>query len=171
VKTFIKVFVVVIALLGVSQATAQTGSTRSDMPTSSVITDNVYGLGISVNMATGSGFSFKHHLGGIPLAYKLTGYGFKSGFVAWCIGAEIEYDLLVQPEGRLYVLGGLSRYWYESESGLTKLNDPNRFGIGVGYEAAITDAFGISFDLTLTSFQPTTSDLWPLPGAGAYIYF
>jgi hypothetical protein len=140
------------------------------MPNSTVITDHVFGLGLSVNLATGSGFAFKHHLPNIPFAYQITGYGWKSGFTAWSIGAEVQYDLFVQPEGRLYAVAGASRYWYSSEDGGSTLNDPNRLGIGVGFELALTDKFGVALSLMLTSFQPS-GDLLPLPGAGAFIYF
>jgi hypothetical protein len=161
---------VCVLLLSVGSVSAQTGSTRSDMPNNSVITDNVFGLGLSVNLATGSGFAFKHHLPNIPIAYQITGYGWNSGFTAWSIGAEVQYDLFVQPEGRLYAVAGGSRYGYTSKDGKTSLNDPNRLGIGVGFELALNDKFGLAFSLMLTSFLPS-GELLPLPGAGAFIYF
>jgi hypothetical protein len=153
-----------------ANARAQTGSTRSDMPTRTVITDDVFGLGLSFNLATGSGFAFKHHLANLPFAYQITGYGWKSGFTAWSIGAEIQYDLFIQPEGRLYAVAGASRYWFKSEDETSTLDDPNRLGIGVGFELALNDKFGLALSLLLTSFQPS-GDMLPLPGAGAFIYF
>ena len=169
-KKILQVCLVSLALLSVGSASAQSGSTRSDVPNSTVITDHIFGLGLNFNLATGSGFAFKHHLPVIPFAYQIAGYGWKSGFTAWCIGAELQYDLFTQPEGRLYVLGGASRYYYRADDGTSTLDDMNRMGIGVGYEHAMSDKFGLAFSLTLTSFQPS-GELLPLPGAGAFIYF
>jgi hypothetical protein len=163
-------YLVCVMLLCVGSASAQTGSTRSDIPNSTVITDHVFGLGVNVNFATGAGFAFKHHLPNVPFAYQLTGYGFKSGFTAWSIGGELQYDLFTQPEGRLYALAGASRFWYTSKDGTSSLDDPNRLGVGIGFELGLTGSFGLALHLTLTSFQPS-GELLPLPGAGAFVYF
>jgi opacity protein-like surface antigen len=172
-KFSIAMLLIVLLCSGALTASAQTGTTRSDVPNQNQITDNVFGLGGAFSLATGSGFSFRHHLPLIPFSYQITGYGWKSGFTAFSVGIELQYDLFVQEEGRLYVLAGASRYGYEPEEVTEEdkgLDDPNRMGIGVGYELPLTDAFGVAFNLTLTSFQPS-GDLLPLPGAGAYIYF
>lgn len=159
----------VFVLASVSTALGQTGTTRSDAPDQTVITDHVFGLGLGVSLATGSGFSFRHHLPQIPFSYQLSGYVWNSGFKAFSVGLELQYDLFLNSSGRLYVLAGLSRYGYESDEG-DKLDDPNRLGVGVGYEVPLSDAFGLSVNLTVTSFQPS-GDILPLPGGGVYVYF
>jgi hypothetical protein len=156
-------------LLGsASSALGQTGTTRSDASDQTVITEHVFGLGLSVSLATGSGFSFRHHLPNMPLSYQLSGYVWDSGFEAFSIGLELQFDLFLNASGRLYALAGLSRYGYED--GDARLDDPNRLGVGVGYELPLSDTFGLSANLTVTSFQPS-GDILPLPGGGVYIYF
>lgn len=156
-------------------AEAQTFKSGADAGESGSITSSVVGIGGNVSALSGSGFSFRHHLPN-RFSYMLTGYAYKTRPEgSWNYGVEIQYDFILKERLRFYFLAGASHYYHfdrsKSNSTINDYEGPDRFGGGLGLETPlIGDNFCLSFNWTLTSFQPV-GDLIPYPYGGVHYYF
>jgi hypothetical protein len=64
----------------------------------------VFGIGLNASLTSGMGVSFKHHLGGIPFAYQISGGFLQLGeSQIYSIGLELQYDINVKQTDRLFV--------------------------------------------------------------------
>lgn len=153
-------------------ANAQTGTSGEDNSAArTTISQHVFGLGFNASLATGVGFSFRHHLPDIPFGYQITGMGWKTDdFTFYNFGLELQYDFFVLDKGRLYGLAGGSKFYHSDTAGVNTYEGSTRLGFGVGYEFSLLPSLGISLTATLTSFQPS-GQLLPLPTAGIHYYF
>jgi len=150
-------------------ASSQTMRTDSLSPHIVRFNENVFGVGLAASLCSGMGLSFKHHLANIPFAYQLTGGVIKLGDVLhYSIGSEFQYDLSVATTNRLYAVLGLGEY-YDGSDHNERLS-PFRFGVGVGYEMAQSNAIGLSLNLMITDFTGDGTIL-PLPSVGVHYYF
>ncbi len=173
---FRKYFLILICAsfpLGAVVAQAQTGSNASATSEKTSVTENIFGFGLNANLATGLGFSFRHHLP-LPLAYMVSGFAWKTGGgVFWDLGFQTELDLFVQEKTRFYGAAGFSYFYTDNSSDAVvhdTYNGPTRIGAGVGIELGMGSTIGLAFNLMLTSFQPT-GELLPLPSASVHYYF
>jgi len=148
---------------------------------------NVFGFGVNFSLATGAGFSFRHHLAKSPLSYMVTGYGWKSrDELTYDFGFEVQYDFYLRQSTRFYGLAGASYFYdwvrgdgmsFDPDGNLVpdnirhnKLAAPYRLGAGLGYEIALGSTVGFYLNVTATSFQPEGA-FSVYPYGGAHIYF
>lgn len=148
---------------------------------------NVYGIGANISLATGAGFSFRHHLANSPFSYMVTGYGWKSSDeLSFDYGLELQYDFYLRENTRFYGLAGASYFydWLKDDQSSfdpsgnfipnrirhNKLAGPTRIGAGVGYEISLGSSVGMYLNITATSYQPEGSfNVYPF--GGMHVYF
>ncbi len=135
---------------------------------SKVIDRSVFGLGLSAGLASGIGFSFRHHLPG-PVSYQLVGGIIKlDKRLHYDIGAELQADLVRSDVIRFFA-GGAGGYFFSGEVGHNDLAAPGRVGLGVGGEWNNIPPFCLTGELLFTYF--TDGTILPLPQVSAHYYF
>jgi hypothetical protein len=148
---------------------AQTASTQEEAGSRVKFDNHVFGIGAQASLSTGMGLSFKHHLAGVPLAYQITGGGFKTDDVTMAsYGIETQYDFSVSNVDRVYAAAGYGYYLWREDG--RELEGPHRIAFGVGYERGYVGAVNISGSFLFTSFQPS-GKLYPLPSIGIHYHF
>jgi hypothetical protein len=165
------ILIVSLVLPASTTVLAQTGRSGADNEDRTTITDHVFGAGVNFSLVSGSGFSFRHHLPYVPVAYQISGFGWSTeSLTSYNIGVEVQYDFFLKESGRFYALVGMGHFYHADTASFNKLDDPQRFGLGVGYEVALSDMTGFSINTTFTYFSPS-GHILPLPYAGLHFYF
>jgi hypothetical protein len=160
----ISVFIVIL-LLSFCQAYSQVVVPDKERPTE--LERGVFGLGASINLGTGIGISFRHHLPSI-MSYQITAGVIKdSRKLLYDIGAEIQFDLVRGEVTRFYAGGGMG-YFYSGEHD-NELEGPFRIATGIGIETKIRESLHFSGNLYFTYF--TNGQILPLPSVGMHYYF
>jgi hypothetical protein len=151
-------------------AKAQTTLSGLGAGSTTKITRDAFGVGVAVNLGTGSGLSLRHHLGSLPIAYQASGYWWnEENTLEYNAGLELQFDLVVRRTNRLYALVG-GAYYYSGNPLANTLRGPIRIAGGVGYEEYLGRTLGISLNVTATSYQPKGDfDIYPF--GGVHFYF
>ncbi len=128
---------------------------------------SVYGVGLSVGVASGFGLSFRHHFPS-NFSYQLVGGIIKADEkVSYNIGGALHYDF-VRGQSTRFFGGGAMGYFYQGDNN-NELKTPFRLGLGIGGEFRIAEALHFSAELLFTYFS--NGDIIPLPQAGIHYYF
>lgn len=129
----------------------------------------VFGIGLAASLTSGMGVSFKHHPGGVPFAYQISGGYLQLGDnQIYSIGLELQYDINVKSTDRLYAVAGIGQYYYGDST--NTLDFPTRWGAGVGYEIAVSRHINVSVNVMITGKQ-FGNNILPLPSAAFHYYF
>lgn len=165
-RYFAVVLCVMITLLAAGRVRAQV--VLPERGRDAGLREDVFGLGLALGAATGTGLSFRHHLPG-TWSYQITGGIIKvDDETSYAIGGELQYDLIRATTSRFFVGGGLA-YYYSGHKRGNNLDGPGRIGFGIGGEVAIRGGFHVSGELFFTYFTDDT--VLPLPQIGMYYYF
>jgi hypothetical protein len=165
----IRTLIILLAAAFTYPSFAQTKGTESTTVVKDKFDTDLFGIGLNASLTSGMGVSFKHHLGGIPFAYQLSGGYLQLGDdQVWSFGGELHFDLNVAHEQRLYAVGGMG-YYYIGDSTNT-MDHPLRWGLGVGYEFPLKGSLTISVNIMITGKQ-FGNNILPLPSAALHYYF
>ena len=176
VLTLAAVLISLIMLQVVSaQETEKTEPATDPTVTQSTQQDNIFtykprwGVGLQTGLLSGIGLGVRYHPRG-RFAAQFVGGGIKlkDNFNA-SFGLEGQFDLDVMDESRLYALLGFGFYTNGADDD-SKLKDPLRIGVGVGYEWAISTKMVFYGSLNFTYYLDS-GDFWPLPQVGIFYYF
>ena len=128
---------------------------------------SVFGLGISMGLVSGFGFSFRHHLP-TKLSYQGVFGIIKNGSkLLYNVGAEGQYDIVRAGETRFFAVGAMGIFY--SGDGSNDLSGPFRLGAGIGGEWKGIESFHISGEFLFTYFND--GNVLPLPQVSAHYYF
>jgi hypothetical protein len=131
----------------------------------------IFGIGLNASLTSGMGVSFKHHLGGIPFAYQISGGYLQLGDnQIYSYGIELQYDINLKSTDRLYAVVGGGKYGSTDSTGANTLDFPYRWGAGIGYELSITRHINVSVNVMITGKQ-FGNNIVPLPSAAFHYYF
>ena len=129
---------------------------------------SVFGIGVSGGPVSGVGLSFRHHLPA-PLSYQITGGVIKvDEKLYYSIGAEFQYDFILEKSSRVFAVVGLG-YYHAGSAENNEMEGPGRAGIGVGGEFRLFESFHGIAEGVFTYF--TDGTILPLPQVGIYYYF
>lgn len=129
----------------------------------------IFGIGLAASLTSGMGLSFKHHLGGLPIAYQISGGYLQLGNnQIHSIGLELQYDINIKRTDRLYAVAGAGHYYYGDTT--NTLDFPFRWGAGIGYELGVSRNINISVNVMITGKQ-LGNNILPLPSAAFHYYF
>jgi len=161
----------IVLLLGVETAAAQTPTTESQAGTNVTFDRPLFGIGLYASLTSGTGLSFRTHFANVPLSLQVNTSIWKTDeLFFYSFGGEVQYDLSVDVDSRFYTVVGAGYYRVEENDSNT-LAGPTRIGLGVGYELPLSKAFSVSANLMVTVFSGTKTTILPLPSLGAHIYF
>jgi hypothetical protein len=128
---------------------------------------SVYGLGFAGGPASGVGISFRDHFPSRISVQVVFGILKDNVNTFVSTGAELQYDLVRGNSTRFYV-GSAYGYFYNG-SDVNSFKAPSRFGVGLGGEFNIKDAFHFSVEGMFVFFSDGT--IIPLPQASIHYYF
>lgn len=168
----IRTLVVIALFVGASSLMAQTKRTEdSALVEKEKISQQVFGIGLGASLTSGMGVSFKHHLAGIPFAYQISGGFLQLGkSQVYSIGLELQYDINVKQNDRLFAVVGLGQYYRSDSTNTNTFDHPFRWGVGVGYELGVSRNINVSMNVMITGKHFGNSIL-PLPSVAFHYYF
>ena len=131
----------------------------------------VFGIGLNASLTSGMGISFKHHPGGVPFAYQISGGFLQLGeSQIYSIGLELQYDINVKRTDRLFAVVGLGQYSKTDSTGANTFDHPFRLGAGIGYELGLSRNINVSVNVMITGKQ-FGNNILPLPSIAFHYYF
>lgn len=162
--------IVLMLLVCVSSLAAQTKHTEdSALMAKEEIGKQIFGIGLNASLTSGMGISFKHHLGGAPFAYQISGGFLQLGEdQVYSVGVELQYDLNITRKDRIFAVAGIGHYYYGDST--NTMEHPTRWGAGVGYELSVSRNINISLNVMVTGKQ-FGNNILPVPSLAFHYYF